>query len=290
MSLELEETLIYAAIYLDGFKSDDVQQRNKSIRHLHFVATALGPERTCNELLPFLQGLLFLFRLFSIHFLDCLNDDRENLIALAEELANLPSTLGGPQNYYHLFDVLEQMCAFEDTEVREKAIGVLAQLFPLIPKTSFQKDGNADKLIQHLAYTDSSHANSSACSLTAVALTCVDKADRTGFIERFKEFIDPKTNNLPFVHETAARTLSVCLSLFHVLLLHQSISSIFFSMLPSMKLRLIFSIVFVLYLKTSRTAFVKLPVMHLFPSYMQLRNLSPPRHNQQLSLAEDRPL
>ena len=63
MSLDLEETLIYAAIYLDGFKSDDVQQRNKSIRHLKFVANALGPERTRTELLPFLQGfVLFLVR------------------------------------------------------------------------------------------------------------------------------------------------------------------------------------------------------------------------------------
>lgn len=58
MSNYFEQTLIYASIYLDGFKSDDVQQRNKSIKFLTFVAKALGPERTRNELLPFLQGLI----------------------------------------------------------------------------------------------------------------------------------------------------------------------------------------------------------------------------------------
>ena len=140
---------------------------------------------------------------------DCLNDERDNLLALAEELAKIPSELGGPQNYPDLFPILEQMCTFEDTTVREKAIQVFAQLFPVIPKQLFQT--KALEVIQKLSDLDSSHANASACSLTAVALACSEKADRVKLIDYFKTFITgSKDNILPFVHETAARTLSVC--------------------------------------------------------------------------------
>ena len=43
-------------ILIDELRNDDCQQRLKSIRLLSAIATALGPERTREELVPYLNG------------------------------------------------------------------------------------------------------------------------------------------------------------------------------------------------------------------------------------------
>jgi serine/threonine-protein phosphatase 2A regulatory subunit A len=42
--------------YLDELKSDDSKKRLNSVEHLLDIAKTLGPQRTKDELLPFLKG------------------------------------------------------------------------------------------------------------------------------------------------------------------------------------------------------------------------------------------
>jgi hypothetical protein len=47
------------ALLADELKNEDIQLRINAIRNLSTISKALGPERTRNELIPFLRGLLF---------------------------------------------------------------------------------------------------------------------------------------------------------------------------------------------------------------------------------------
>lgn len=58
-----QDELYTVALLIDELKHEDVQYRLNAMKNLVVIAKALGPERTRNELLPFLQGA---FR--SLHF------------------------------------------------------------------------------------------------------------------------------------------------------------------------------------------------------------------------------
>ena len=45
---------------IDELKSDDIKKRINSIKHLTIIASALGPERTRAELIPFISNGNFL--------------------------------------------------------------------------------------------------------------------------------------------------------------------------------------------------------------------------------------
>ena len=55
-SQEQSDDLFAVALLIDELKHEDVQYRLNAIKNLPVIAKALGPERTRNELLPFLQG------------------------------------------------------------------------------------------------------------------------------------------------------------------------------------------------------------------------------------------
>ena len=70
--MEADEQLYPIAILIDELKSDDVTLRLNSIHRISTIALALGPERSRDELIPFLH--------------ESLDDEDEVLLALAEEL------------------------------------------------------------------------------------------------------------------------------------------------------------------------------------------------------------
>lgn len=62
-----EQELYPIAVLVDELKNEDVQLRLNAIRNLGTIALALGPKRTRDELIPFLNGiycLVFFFFLF----------------------------------------------------------------------------------------------------------------------------------------------------------------------------------------------------------------------------------
>ncbi|THH06108.1 hypothetical protein EW145_g4319 [Phellinidium pouzarii] len=96
------------AILMDELRSEDVQLRLNAIHRVSTIALALGPDRTREELVPFLQ--------------DSVDDEDEVLLALAEELGkNFDEYVGGRKYAHVLLGPLEVLAAVEETLVRDKA-------------------------------------------------------------------------------------------------------------------------------------------------------------------------
>lgn len=101
---------------MDELKSDDVQLRLNAIHSIPTIALALGPDRTRNELIPFLQ--------------ESVDDEDEVLLALAEELGkNFEEYIGGKDYAHLLLGPLEHLSAVEETLVRDKVRTVSIALF-----------------------------------------------------------------------------------------------------------------------------------------------------------------
>lgn len=88
--------------------------RLNAIHRLSTIALALGPERTRDELIPFLD--------------ESVEDEDEVLTALSEELGNFVEYVGGPEYGHVLLSPLENLAAIEEPLVREKAVESLNKI------------------------------------------------------------------------------------------------------------------------------------------------------------------
>src|ERR1700733_6786766 len=90
------------AILMDELRSEDVQLRLNAIHSIPTIALALGPDRSRDELVPFLQ--------------DSVDDEDEVLLALAEELGkNFEEYIGGKEYAHLLLGPLEHLSGLEET-------------------------------------------------------------------------------------------------------------------------------------------------------------------------------
>lgn len=95
-------------------RNEDVALRLNSVKRLPTIALALGPERTREELLPFLQNND--------------DDDDEVLLAVAEELGNFVPLVGGPEHAHSLLPTLEALASVDETVVRDAAVTSLRKV------------------------------------------------------------------------------------------------------------------------------------------------------------------
>ncbi|KAF2834491.1 protein phosphatase PP2A regulatory subunit A [Patellaria atrata CBS 101060] len=102
------------AVLIDELKHDDVLLRLNAIHRLSTIALALGPERTRDELIPFLD--------------ESVEDEDEVLTALSEELGNFVEYVGGPEYGHVLLSPLENLAAIEEPLVRDKAVESLNKI------------------------------------------------------------------------------------------------------------------------------------------------------------------
>ncbi|KAF1795252.1 HEAT, type 2 [Phytophthora cactorum] len=126
MAAAVEDNSLYPiAILVDELKHEDVQLRLNSIRQIRIIAEALGPERTQNELLPFMNGLLDLsidiLMLTLFILIDSLDDEDEVLLVMAEELGAFVDVVGGPAHAYLLLKPLESLSTVDEASVRDMA-------------------------------------------------------------------------------------------------------------------------------------------------------------------------
>lgn len=93
---------------LDNLKHDDLSLRLSSLKRLHTIALALGPDRTTNDLIPFLAGL-------------AADEEDEVLLVLAEELPKLIECgQEGGKSAHSLLTVLDILLQAEETVVRQQ--------------------------------------------------------------------------------------------------------------------------------------------------------------------------
>ena len=84
-----------------------MSSRINSVKKLSTIAVALGPERTRNELLPYIMDLM--------------DDEEEVLMELSLVLnGKFLDHIGGPMFAPHLFKPLEKLSEVEESTVRDK--------------------------------------------------------------------------------------------------------------------------------------------------------------------------
>ena len=92
---------------MEEMDTDDTEAKTRAVKKIKTVAAALGPERTRNELIPFLN--------------ESIDDEDEVLLALAEELGNFVAYVGGAAHANALLPPLETLATVEETVVRDQA-------------------------------------------------------------------------------------------------------------------------------------------------------------------------
>lgn len=97
------------ALLMDELKHDDVANRVVAMQKLDTIALALSPERTRDELIPFLQEVA--------------HDDEDEVYAtLAEQLGHFVPLVGGAEYASILLPVLEALASTDEPIVTEKAV------------------------------------------------------------------------------------------------------------------------------------------------------------------------
>ncbi|KZT02725.1 ARM repeat-containing protein [Laetiporus sulphureus 93-53] len=177
------------AILMDELRSEDVQLRLNAIHRISTIALALGPERARDELIPFLQ--------------DSVDDEDEVLLALAEELgSNFEEYIGGNEYAHLLLGPLENLCAVEETLVRDKAAESITKISAALSQAQIEK--YYIPLLQRLSHGGWFTSRTSSCALYAPVY---DKVAPQVQDELRRGFAALGTDDTPMVRRAAAKWL-----------------------------------------------------------------------------------
>mmetsp|Transcript_31456 Transcript_31456/g.91987 ORF Transcript_31456/g.91987 Transcript_31456/m.91987 type:complete len:596 (+) Transcript_31456:44-1831(+) len=188
VAASVDASLYPVAVLIDELRHEDMQLRLNSIKNLGTIATALGQERTREELLPFLQEII--------------DDDDEVLIALAGQLQHGVSWVGGPPYAHSLTGPLEELCNVEEISVRESATDALKSLVELM--STEQVTRHFCSLIARLASHDWYTSRISVCNLFAAALQRVGEAKKDDLLKMYFRLC---SDDAPMVRRQAANVL-----------------------------------------------------------------------------------
>ena len=174
---------------IEKLRSDDLPSRVEAARKLSTIALALGPQRTRDELLPFLS--------------DGVDDDDEVLEAIAISLGKLVPYVGGKQYISSLLQPLELLLAVEENVVRDKA----AQSVISISKQMSSDDYNKEfvGMIERLATKEWFTARISACYLIPVAFSQMSTEEMQ--LKHVNYFSKLCKDDAPMVRRIASRNL-----------------------------------------------------------------------------------
>lgn len=189
MATKGDEDLYPIAVLIEELKNENTQKRLNSIRNLDKIAVALGPDRTRNELIPFLT--------------ESIDDDDEVLLALAEELGRFVAFVGGEAHAHCLLQPLETLAGVEETVVREKTVESL-----LLVGESFadeQFGSHYIDMLKRLCTGDWFTSRVSSCGLFAIAY---DKVRDAGVREMLRsQFNTLCRDETPMVRRAAASSI-----------------------------------------------------------------------------------
>jgi serine/threonine-protein phosphatase 2A regulatory subunit A len=185
------EEIYPIAILIDELKSEDVQLRLNAIHRISTIALALGPQRSRDELVPFIQ--------------ESLDDDDEVLLAIAEELGRgLEEYLGGAEYAHLLLPPLENLAAAEETLVRDKATESITYLAGVL--SSSQIEEHYIPLVRRLSGGEWFTSRTSSASLFAPVYA---KALPQTKEDLRKMFTALGSDDTPMVRRAAAKWLGV---------------------------------------------------------------------------------
>jgi len=180
-----DESLFPIAVLIDELRHEDMQLRLNSIKKLSTIALALGAERTRTELMSFLTETIY--------------DEDEVLLALAEQLGQFTSLVGGSDYVHCLLRPLESLATVEETVVRDKAVDSLRLLAPEHSTTDLEQ--YFVPMVKRLAQGDWFTSRTSACGLISVCYQRVSNSTKMDLRALFRNLCSDDT---PMVRRAAA--------------------------------------------------------------------------------------
>lgn len=177
------------ALLMDELKHDDVANRVQAMEKVDTIAMALGPERTINELLPFLN--------------DVAQDDEEEVFAvLATKLGDFIPLIGGHQNCEPLIQILLHLAPIEEPIVRDKAIDSLNKIS--LELTNDELIKIYLPIIKDLTDGNWFSKRSASCGLYKLVITKVNAQTRLDLLNLYLKLI---VDDGPMVRRSAATHL-----------------------------------------------------------------------------------
>ncbi|KAL3233421.1 Protein phosphatase PP2A regulatory subunit A [Nakaseomyces bracarensis] len=193
---EAGEDLYPLALLMDDLKNDDISNRVEATKKIDQIAIALGPERTRDELLPFLTEVAE-------------DDEDEVFTVLAEHLGGFVPYVGGPQYSSLLLPILDTLAGAEETIVRDRAVQSLNTIAEQMPDDDLFK--YFVPLLQRLATDSWFSSKVSACGLfKSVFLKVKDVQSRVDLWNLFMTLVQDET---PMVRRAVGRNLPVLIDL-----------------------------------------------------------------------------
>jgi serine/threonine-protein phosphatase 2A regulatory subunit A len=171
---------------LDDLRHDELSERVKAVRSLDKIASALGPERTIGELIPFLSELL--------------DDEDEVLEAIAEQFGS--NAFLGLNCPHVLLPSLETLARMESVALREAACTSIRAIIECL--SSAQAESLILPLVSRLAGQDWFTGQCSACNLCSLALARMPPERKE---DVFRQFSKIATDENVIVRRHAASNL-----------------------------------------------------------------------------------
>ncbi|KAL6929813.1 hypothetical protein ACO0SA_001217 [Hanseniaspora valbyensis] len=196
-TIDSSSDLFPLALLMDELKHDEVSNRVEAMQKLKIIAQALGPQRTRDELIPFL--------------IDVAQDDEDEVfVVLAEQLNDtfIPF-IGGVEYAKFLLPPLEILASTEETLVRNKAVDSLNHVASKMSREQILND--FIPLVEHLSLTEWFSSKCSACGLF---LKCFQKLQDKVLNEDlqlkkklFEFYYNLCIDDTPMVRRSAAKSL-----------------------------------------------------------------------------------
>ncbi|KAI9276001.1 armadillo-type protein [Sporodiniella umbellata] len=184
-----EQELYPITILVDELKNEDVQLRLNAIRNLSTIALALGPQKTREELVPFLS--------------EGIDDEDEVLLAVAEELGNFGELVGGSEHAHLVLAPLETLTTVEEVLVRDKAVESMNTIVKLL--NNGQISNYFLPLLKRLTTAEWFTGRISACGLYATGYSKCTVEQQNELKLSFAQLAQDDT---PMVRRAAAKALS----------------------------------------------------------------------------------
>jgi|Transcript_4189 serine/threonine-protein phosphatase 2A regulatory subunit A len=188
--------------YLEFFK-EEIRNENAAIKigavnRLNLIASALGPQRTVSELIPYVTQVVQE---------EPLCNDEEFLFSMAKQYAVLSDYISGHDEL--LIAPLEHLAAQEETVIRDQAIQSLCSVVE--KKPSLAPEYLVPTLHRLATKTDFFTARVSACALLPTAYRFANEDQKAGLRKAYRTLCAEDT---PMVRRAAAHKLrdliSVC--------------------------------------------------------------------------------
>lgn len=174
---------------VEDMKSENIETRINGMRNLITIARAMGPEKTVNDLIPFLVRDI--------------NDEDEVFFEIAEQISNLLECIGDLNNLSVIVPLFDVLFAVEENCVRDKAIDSFKKIVQQVDKKLVTE--HLLPLVKNLADEQWFAKKLCACKLIAFMHPYLENESQLMLIDKF---IKLTSEEMPLIRKTAVTSLA----------------------------------------------------------------------------------